>query len=1297
MGHSSKKKKRGGGSGRRSKGRTQSKDHASQFGADDYDQLSDEITALCAIFQEDCKVLPGSPRRIVIKLRPYSMDMGYEDLDVSATLDVRCLPGYPFKCPKLQITPEKGLSEADANKLLSLLHDQFIDVGDLLLLTRREAGKPCHIIDPTSSLATLNAREGRVMIYNLVEAAQEFLSGIELIAISNDSKLLHSTVESNEELFTKDMTSLSKKGSFVYGFVDLFSGYGETWGWGFGMDETAGKSSSLPLSKLDASKPCFEACEKKSNTKETQLMVQELRSKLDTVGEVSEDNKNNLSLTNSSRSTVEDFVGNDNEGEKEYFLVDESSEEIESSESLPSESLPHLQPSQTVEKDLIMVHMLRLLCASKGSLADCLPQVVTELYNLGIISDSARSMASEPPSIFSKTFDHIFQKHLASSGIPQFWKPDVGGSNTVTHSSRYLNDFEELRPLGHGGFGHVVLCKNKLDGRQYAVKKIRLKDKSMPDRILREVATLSRLQHQHVVRYYQAWFETEVSDSYGDSAWGSKTTVSSTFSFKAATSNDVFGHDNQLESTYLYIQMEYCPRTLHQVFESYNNHFDKDLAWHLFRQIVEGLAHIHGQGIIHRDLTPNNIFFDARNDIKIGDFGLAKFLKLEHLDQDLGHTADATGVSIDGTGQVGTYFYTAPEIEQGWPKIDEKADMYSLGVVFFELWHPFGTAMERHVVLSDLKQKGEVPPTWVAEFPEQESLLQQLMSPAPSDRPSAIELLQNAFPQRMESALLDGKTMQKSEDTSIYDKVLNAIFDEEMLSTKHIRQDGRLGSVGDISSSIQYAAFKTEVRDYVVDVTREIFRQHCAKHLEISTMRLLDDFKLLTHGGDMLELCHELRFPFVNWIISNQHMLGVEFGVFMNQGFDDITPQVLCFQLLWYIGKMMLTSPSGNGCLTMQDMRIEWETRFYMMCRNLHSNDMRYHVSLEEQLDIHHQIATFRNLIGVSTMGDFDIIGGTSALAEAEVIKVTRDVVTCFFHADSCDIHLNHGDLLDAIWSWIGVKVELRLKVAELLSMMGSLRPQSSERKSKWVVIRRQLLQELNLAEAMVNRLQTVGLRFCGSADHALPRLRGALPSVLDGSVGNAYQALKRLENVCVGNSNEVELVLKGNPPTGVGTSLAVETIIQNCPVDIKPNRADASTNILVCSRGGGGLLVERMELVAELWEENFKAEFVPTPDPSLTEQYEYANEHGIKCLVIIADTDFSLSDSVKVHHPFYMGQSLDGLFCPQGDIILKGLFHGLHVRHLEHKREKTVERKNLVKFLSDVMATQFRNPAIWI
>lgn len=50
----------------------------------------------------------------------------------------------------------------------------------------------------------------------------------------------------------------------------------------------------------------------------------------------------------------------------------------------------------------------------------------------------------------------------------------------------------------------------------------------------------------------------------------------------------------------------------------------------------------------------------------------AKFLKLEQLDQDGGFSMDVAGSGIDSTGQAGTYFYTAPEIEQGWPKIDEK-------------------------------------------------------------------------------------------------------------------------------------------------------------------------------------------------------------------------------------------------------------------------------------------------------------------------------------------------------------------------------------------------------------------------------------------------------------------------------------------------------------------------------------------------------------------------------------------------------------------------------------------------
>ena len=43
------------------------------------------------------------------------------------------------------------------------------------------------------------------------------------------------------------------------------------------------------------------------------------------------------------------------------------------------------------------------------------------------------------------------------------------------------------------------------------------------------------------------------------------------------------------------------------------------------RQTLAGLAHIHSQGIIHRDLKPDNIFYDAKGEVKLGDFGLAKF------------------------------------------------------------------------------------------------------------------------------------------------------------------------------------------------------------------------------------------------------------------------------------------------------------------------------------------------------------------------------------------------------------------------------------------------------------------------------------------------------------------------------------------------------------------------------------------------------------------------------------------------------------------------------------------------
>lgn len=86
------------------------------------------------------------------------------------------------------------------------------------------------------------------------------------------------------------------------------------------------------------------------------------------------------------------------------------------------------------------------------------------------------------------------------------------------------------------------------------------------------------------------------------------------------------------------------------------------------------------------------------------------------------------------------------------------------------------------------------------------------------------------------------RMMQSSEDRSIYDKVVSSIFDEETLGLKNHHQHGdTLKVTRDNALSIQYTDVDTELRDYVVEVTREVFRQHCAKRLEIMPVYLLDE------------------------------------------------------------------------------------------------------------------------------------------------------------------------------------------------------------------------------------------------------------------------------------------------------------------------------------------------------------------------------------------------------------------------------------------------------------------------
>ncbi len=88
-------------------------------------------------------------------------------------------------------------------------------------------------------------------------------------------------------------------------------------------------------------------------------------------------------------------------------------------------------------------------------------------------------------------------------------------------------------------------------------------------------------------------------------------------------------------------------------------------------QVCDALAYIHAHGLVHRDLKPSNIMVDEDRQVRLMDFGLAKFL------------ADDAGVTLDGR-MVGTFRYMSPEQILGEP-LDGRADLYCLGVILYEL------------------------------------------------------------------------------------------------------------------------------------------------------------------------------------------------------------------------------------------------------------------------------------------------------------------------------------------------------------------------------------------------------------------------------------------------------------------------------------------------------------------------------------------------------------------------------------------------------------------------------------
>ncbi|MDA1230556.1 MAG: serine/threonine-protein kinase, partial [Planctomycetota bacterium] len=232
---------------------------------------------------------------------------------------------------------------------------------------------------------------------------------------------------------------------------------------------------------------------------------------------------------------------------------------------------------------------------------------------------------------------------------PQGGRPVVPQAADI---SRYFPQLDVLELLGQGGMGAVYKARQTKLDRMVAVKIIRAEttgDPAFAERFMREARTLAKLNHSGIVAVHD----------FGEIAAPE---------FAAASSSQ------QSPSTLFYFIMEYVDgANLRQLMQA--GQLSPELAVNIVPQICDALQFAHDEGVVHRDIKPENILLDSRGRVKIADFGLAKIA---------GHTTDDW--TLTGTHQVmGTPRYMAPEQLAGSRTIDHRADIYSLGVVFYEM------------------------------------------------------------------------------------------------------------------------------------------------------------------------------------------------------------------------------------------------------------------------------------------------------------------------------------------------------------------------------------------------------------------------------------------------------------------------------------------------------------------------------------------------------------------------------------------------------------------------------------
>ena len=278
---------------------------------------------------------------------------------------------------------------------------------------------------------------------------------------------------------------------------------------------------------------------------------------------------------------------------------------------------------------------------------------------------------------------------------------DAAGIRNVPDLPTEIGSYRVLGLLGEGGMGAVYRARHRAE----------------PMAVRQSGDVCIKKMHTQFARdpAFQARFEREA-----------------VLGLKLAHPGIVKVHDLVTDAGTLALVMELVDgRSLAQLIGRETGPIPWDRAWPMFSQLLDAVGHAHAQGVIHRDLKPDNVMVTEDGQLRVLDFGIAK---------EAGGGDTRTGAGL------GTADYMAPEQHTDAKNVDARADIYALGMTLYEMLAgrlPWGDELDMLGVLLR-KQAGDMPPP-TAYYPDIPpgvvAVVMACLAPQREDRPASVEAL----------------------------------------------------------------------------------------------------------------------------------------------------------------------------------------------------------------------------------------------------------------------------------------------------------------------------------------------------------------------------------------------------------------------------------------------------------------------------------------------------------------------------------------------------------------------------